>query len=105
MLCDGTPLIVSAMHTRLGYLLQGDESCIMKQANIYRDRECRRRRLDVIKVGDIHDEWQHDVLNRDVDEFANDVLPDVFKRSGESFNYRLPIDCDTKVGLTWAETH
>lgn len=105
ILCDGTPLVVTHPHTRLGYLLQGDESCIMKQANILRDRECRRRRLDVLKVGDIHDEWQNDVFNPHVEEFASDVLPSVFRLSGESFNYRLPIDCDTKIGLTWAETH
>lgn len=104
-LCDGTPIIVTAPHTRLGYLLQGDESRIMKQAMILREREIRRRGLDVLKVGDIHDEWQNDVLNEHVEEFAYDVCPLAFKRSGEFFNYGVPIACDAKVGLTWAETH
>ena len=104
-LCDGTPLSVTAPHTRLGYLLQGDESRIMKQASIYRDQELRRRKLDVIKVGDIHDEWQNDAYKPHAEEFAYDLCPAVFKRSGESFGYRLPIECDAKIGLTWAETH
>jgi len=104
-LIDGTPIIVKQPHTRLGYLLQGDESRIMKKAAILTDREVRRRRLDVIKVGDIHDEWQNDVLLVHVDEFANDVCPVSFSSSGRFFNYRIPIDCDSKVGLTWAETH
>lgn len=105
ILCDGTPLIVTSPHTRLGYLLQGDENRIMKKAAILVHNEVRRRKLDVLKVGDIHDEWQNDVLNEHVDEFANDVCPKGFRASGEFFNYRVPIDCDAKVGLTWAQTH
>lgn len=105
ILCDGTPIIVSAPHTRLGYLLQGDESRIMKKAAIRAAVEIQRRKLDVLKVGDIHDEWQNDVYKDHTDEFANDVCPLAFRSSGEFFNYRLPIACDSKVGLTWAQTH
>jgi DNA polymerase-1 len=104
-LCDGTPLIVTAMHTRLGYLLQGDESRIMKKAAIITAEQVRRRKLDILKVGDIHDEWQNDALKIHADEFVEDVCPQAFNASGQFFNYRLPIDCDSKVGLTWAETH
>jgi DNA polymerase I len=104
-LCDGTPIIVSAMHTRLGYLLQGDENRIMKKAALITNREVIRRELDVIKVGDIHDEWQNDVLNAHVNEFKDEVCPFAFAEAGKSFNYRLPIDCDAKVGLTWVQTH
>lgn len=104
-LCDGTPLIVTQPHTRLGYLLQGDESRIMKLANINARRLVRQRKLDVIKVGDIHDEWQNDALAAHAEEFGFDVCPIAFRTAGEAFNYRVPIDCDAKIGLTWAETH
>lgn len=104
-LCDGTPLVVTAPHTRLGYLLQGDESRIMKQAMIYTNVEVRKRALDVLKVGDIHDEWQNDVYKDHTEEFATDVCPLAFGNSGKSFNYRLPIACAPKIGMTWAETH
>lgn len=104
-LCDGTPIIVQQPHTRLGYLLQGDESRLMKMANILAFQEIRKRKLDVIKVGDIHDEWQNDVLLPHVEPFAYEVCPWAFRTAGERFNYRVPIDCDAKVGLTWAETH
>jgi len=103
-LCDGTSVIVTAPHTRLGYLLQGDESRIMKKAAILTAREVQRRGLDVQKVGDIHDEWQTDVLLRDVDPFI-ELCNETFPQVGRFFNYRIPINCDTKVGLTWAETH
>lgn len=104
-LCDGTPIIVTAPHTRLGYLLQGDESRIMKKAAILTNNQIVRKRLDVIKVGDIHDEWQNDVLNEHVEEFTKVVCPTSFAASGEFFRYRIPIACDSKVGLTWAQTH
>lgn len=104
-LCDGTPLLVKFPHTRLGYLLQGDESRIMKKAAILTASEIRRRKLDVLKVGDIHDENQSDVLKIHSEEFAYDVCPKTFRASGEYFSYRLPVDCDSKIGLTWAETH
>jgi DNA polymerase-1 len=105
VLCDGTPVVVDKPHTRLGYLLQGDESRIMKKAAILTKIECIRRNLDVIKVGDIHDEWQSDVFKDHVKELVDEVYPLAFHSSGEFFSYRLPIACDAKVGLTWAETH
>jgi DNA polymerase I len=104
-LCDGTPIVVTQPHTRLGYLLQGDENRIMKKAAVLTKIECLRRNLDVIKVGDIHDEWQSDVLADHVPELTQEVYPFAFRSSGEFFDYRLPVACDAKVGLTWAETH
>ena len=104
-LCDRTPIIVEHPHTRLGYLLQGNENRIMKRAAILTDRFVRRRGLDVLKVGDIHDEWQNDVLKLHSEEFATDICPRAFALSGQFFNYRLPIACDAKIGLAWAETH
>jgi DNA polymerase I-like protein with 3'-5' exonuclease and polymerase domains len=105
-LCDGTPILVPSPHMVIPYLLQGDESRIMKQAMIYADQEIRRARLDkyVFKVADIHDEWQHKVLNEAIEEYKYLTLP-CFPRAGEKFNYRVPIEGDAKEGLTWAETH
>ena len=77
----------------------------MKKAAIEVDRLVRERSLDVLKVGDIHDEWQSDVLARDAEEFAFDVCPIGFDRSGKFFDYRVPIECDARIGMTWAETH
>jgi len=103
-LCDGTPLLVEHPHTRLGYLLQGDESRIMKTAAVIIHQEVAKRRLDVLKVLDVHDEFQFDVANDNIDEFI-EVCDYAFKTAGERFNYRIPIACDAKVGTTWARTH
>lgn len=104
-LCDGSWIIPPKPYMVIPYLLQGDEAKIMKQAQLYVLEEVRKRKLDVLKVGDIHDEWQNDVWKDHVDELRQDVYPVSFSRSGISFNYNLPIECDSKVGMTWAETH
>lgn len=103
-LCDGSRVLVPSPHAALGYLLQGDESRIMKQAMIYVDEDVRRNRIDAIKCGDIHDEWQTDVATDDVERFVATCYRQ-FPRAGQSFDYTVPIACDHKVGLTWAETH
>lgn len=105
-LCDGTPIIVPSPHMVIPYLLQGDESRLMKKALIYVDEEIRRRRLtkEILKVADIHDEWQWRVRNKVVQEFTDLALP-CFPLSGQYFNYRVPIEGDVKVGKTWATTH
>jgi DNA polymerase-1 len=105
-LCDGTPILVPSPHMVIPYLLQGDESRLMKQALIYLDQEIRQARLQdhILKVADIHDEWQWRVRNEYVEAFIAMALP-CFTRAGDSFDYLIPIDGDAKVGKTWAETH
>lgn len=103
-LCDGTRVLVPSPHMVLAYLLQGDESRIMKQAKIYVDQDIRKERLDVLWCGDIHDEWQADVLNTAIEAYCRSC-EQRFGDAGRSFDYNLPIECDWKVGKTWAETH
>lgn len=103
-LCDGTPVIVPQDYQVIPYLLQGDESRIMRQASIYLDEAVRRQKLEAWKVGDIHDEWQWVVAVGHVDAFVAAALA-AFPPAGEAFNYTIPIEGDAKVGKTWAETH
>jgi DNA polymerase I-like protein with 3'-5' exonuclease and polymerase domains len=103
-LCDGARILVPSPRMVIPYLLQGDESRIMKQAGIYVDEGVREQQLDALKVGDIHDEWQSDVLQSHIEQFIA-LCHNAFSRAGISFSYNLPIECDAKIGLTWAETH
>lgn len=103
-LCDGTPILVPSPHMVIPYLLQGDESRIMKKASILLDEEIQKEGLDARKVGDIHDEWQFVVRREAVPRFM-EVALSVFPKTGEFFKYRVPIEGDAKEGLTWAETH
>ncbi len=105
-LCDGTRLLVPSPHMVIPYLLQGDESRLMKQAMIYVDEETRRRKYtrEVLKVGDIHDEWQTRVREPVVPEYVDYALP-CFVRAGESFDYNILIEGSSAIGDNWAETH
>jgi DNA polymerase-1 len=103
-LIDGSKVAMKSAHTVIPYLLQGDESRIMKLAMIYIAAEVKKEGLDVLKVGDIHDEHQYDIAVGDVDKFIH-LCGICFARAGRFFNYNLPIECDAKVGETWAETH
>lgn len=105
-LCDGTPILVPSPHMVIPYLLQGDESRLMKKAMIFVDQAVRAKGLaeHVYKVADIHDEWQYRVRNEYVQTFIDLALP-CFPRAGEHFNYNIRIDGDAKVGKTWAQTH
>lgn len=107
ILCDGTPILVPSPHMVIPYLLQGDESRIMKRAMIYTDHGVRRHGWDkhVFKVADIHDEWQYRVRDEFVEPFINEVALPSFPAAGKSFDYLIPINGGAKVGKTWAETH
>jgi DNA polymerase I-like protein with 3'-5' exonuclease and polymerase domains len=103
-LIDGSKVAMKSAHTAIPYLLQGDESRIMKLAAIYIQQGIEKNSFDVLKVGDIHDEHQYDCYVPHIDDFIL-LCKDCFKRAGEFFKYRVPMDCDAKVGETWAETH
>lgn len=105
-LCDGTPIVVSSPHMVIPYLLQGDESRLMKQAMIFVDEEVRRNgwTQDVFKVADIHDEWQYKVRRSVAEAFIVSAKA-CFPRAGQVFGYNIQIDGDAKIGRTWAATH
>jgi len=105
-LCDNHRILVPSDHMVIPYLLQGDESRLMKKAMILVDAAVEKAKLSkyVLKVGDIHDEWQSRVHNDVVEEYVSLALP-CFPEAGEFFNYNILIEGDSKVGDNWAETH
>lgn len=105
-LCDGSKVIIKPdkPHTTIPFLLQGDESKIMKKAMTLIAIRSAKAGLDFIQAGMIHDELQFDVLKTDVDMFI-EICLQAFIDAGEFFEYNLIIEGDTKVGSTWSETH
>lgn len=86
----------------LNYKCQSAGGLVMKQASIFIDR--RARHLDHLKVGDIHDEGQHDCDPKDAEEFGRIAVQSI-RDAGEELNFNVPLDGDFKVGETWADTH
>ncbi len=101
---DGRRLICPSPHAALNYKLQGGGSTVMKQTAIFVSQHVRRAGLDVLKVGDIHDESQADVAIGDVEEYGNVALRSL-REAGEELNLNVPITGEWKAGFNWAETH
>lgn len=103
-LVDGAGVVCPSPHSALNYKLQGSGARVMALGSILLEGHIRRRGLDSLKVGDIHDEWQYDVDPKDAREHARlSVL--AIREAGEELNLNVPLSGTAKEGLTWAETH
>lgn len=103
-LCDGSRVVCPSPHAALNYKLQGSGARVMGLGFILLERDIARLRLDSLKVGDIHDEWQYDVDPACSEAHARASVQAI-RRSGERLGLNVPLDGEAKQGLTWAETH
>ena len=76
----------------------------MAQGSIFLEDHIRRKGLDSIKVGDIHDEWQYDVAPKDAEEHAR-LACQAITEAGEELNLNIPMAGKSTIGHNWAETH
>lgn len=103
-LCDGSKVVCPSPHAALNYKLQGGGARVMALGCVLLERTIRSKRLDSLKVGDIHDEWQYDVNPRDAEDHAREAVQAI-RDSGKYLRLNVPLDGESKVGRTWAETH
>lgn len=103
-LVDGSRIVCPAEHASFNYKLQGGGARVMFQACIFLEGHIRRKGLDSIKVGDIHDEWQYDVAEADAEEHAR-LAVQAIREAGEELNMLIAMDGESKIGNNWAETH
>ena len=103
-LVDGSQVICPSPHAALNYKLQGGGARVMALGCIFLERAIKRLGLDSLKVGDIHDEWQYDVLSDHSQTHATESV-EAIREAGRKLNLNVPLDGEAKKGLTWAETH
>jgi len=103
-LVDGSQVICPSPHAALNYKLQGGGARVMALGACILDSYIRKLQFDSLKVGDIHDEWQHDVHPDYVYDHAA-VAEEAIREAGRKLNMNVPLDAESKIGLTWAETH
>lgn len=103
-LVDGSRIICPYKHAALNYKLQGGGARYMAVAACILHESVFKAKLDALKVGDIHDEWQWDVLNEHAEEFEQLALK-AFIEAGAVLKMNCPMAGDVKKGLTWAQTH
>lgn len=101
---DGGYVRCPSEHAALNYKLQSAGGIVMKQASIFIDRRVIERGIDSLKVGDIHDEGQHDVCVKEAEEFG-ELAVQAIRDAGEELGFRVPLDGDYKIGTNWAQTH
>lgn len=110
---DGRVLSVRSQHAALNTLLQSAGALIMKQALIELDVLLQEAGLkhswqsstpDYEFVGNIHDEFQIQVLDKHVD-LVKSLCPIAMTQAGEFFNFRCRIDGEAKSGTDWSHTH
>lgn len=103
-LVDGSQVICGSPHAALNYKLQGSGARVMAAFSIILDGYIKRMGLDVLKVGDIHDEIQCDV-NPDHAEALTELCHKAFAKAGTSLGLNVPISGDVKKGYSWSQTH
>ena len=101
---DGRYLKVRSTHSALNTLLQGAGAIICKQWLLHIIKRVYNQKLDVKLVASVHDEYQFEVANKDVNEFCS-ITKIAMKETERTLNLRCPLDNDYKVGVTWKETH
>jgi len=101
---DGRILHIRSVHAALNTLLQGAGAIICKQWLVNMMEQVNEQQLDVKLVGSIHDEYQFEVINKDVEAFCK-ITNLAIKETEKTLQVRCPLDSEYKVGKTWAETH
>ena len=101
---DGRRLWVRSAHAALNTLLQAAGAVVMKKALVIFEDYAKQWKLDYRMVGNIHDEVQMEVLDKDA-ENAGYLMVESIKAAGIAFDMRCPLDGEYKVGLSWADTH
>ena len=76
----------------------------MKKALVILDDYAKLWKLDYKIIGNIHDEVQAEVAEKDAEKYGW-LAVECLKAAGIEFNLRCPLDGEYKVGTTWAETH
>ena len=101
---DGRKLAVRSAHAALNTLLQGGGAIVMKRALVILDHHIRLRGLDAKFIGNIHDEIQMEVLEKDAPT-VKWLSEASIAAAGDFYNLRCPLRGSAVIGDTWYETH
>jgi len=109
---DGRLIPIRSEHSALNAVIQNYEAVLCKTwlVNVY-DRLIEAGFKwgwdgDFVMVGFIHDEIQTAI--RDIGdniERAAKIITQAAKDAGKPYGFRVRLDCDATVGMTWSDTH
>jgi len=101
---DGRKIWIRSQHAALNSLLQGAGAIVMKKALTILNNNAIIEGLDFRFVGNVHDEYQTEVLDEHSERFGV-LAVDAIREAGQAFELRCPLDGEYKIGNDWAETH
>ena len=101
---DGRLLRIRSPHSALNTLIQGAGAVVCKLWLINMIKRISQTGVDAKLVASIHDEYQFEVLNKDIKRFGQ-LTKDAMKDTEKQLQMKCPLDNEWKVGRTWAETH
>ena len=101
---DGRRVHIRSEHSALNTLLQSAGAIVMKQALVILDEKLRKTKLDAHFVANVHDEWQIECLEDEVDMVGILAVQSI-REAGKVLKLRCPLDGEYKKGKTWANTH
>ena len=101
---DQRKIIIRYPHAALNTLLQGAGAVVCKLWLINIVKRVNRTSVDAKLVASIHDEYQFEVLTKDVNKFGQ-ITKDAMKDTERQLQMKCPLDSEWKVGKTWAQTH
>jgi len=101
---DGRKLHIRSSHASLNTLIQGAGAIVCKQWLVQMEKKIRGTGLDAKLVASVHDEYQFEVAKKDKEKFG-ELTKIAMHETEEILNMKCPLDCEHKVGHTWAATH
>tara|TARA_R110001599_G_scaffold120980_1_gene292194 strand:- start:12407 stop:14140 length:1734 start_codon:yes stop_codon:yes gene_type:complete len=101
---DGRRIKVKSEHSAPNYLLQSAGAIVMKKALVLLYASASKENLDFTFVGNIHDEYQTQVLEKHSERFGV-LAVEAIVNAGLALNMNCPLDGESKIGNNWYECH
>jgi DNA polymerase-1 len=101
---DGRRVAVRSEHAALNTLLQSAGAIVMKKAMCILDEYAMLYGMDYKFIGNIHDEIQTEVAEKDADWFGK-LAASCVEAAGIHFKLNCPLAGDYQIGTNWSQTH
>ena len=101
---DGRRVAVRSEHAALNTLLQSAGAIVMKKALCLLDEYAQLHKIDYKFIGNIHDEIQTEVAEKDAERFGR-LSTACIEAAGNHYKLNCPLAGEYQIGSDWSETH
>lgn len=101
---DGRQVLIRSEHAALNSLLQSCGAVIAKQWLVEAHQLLEHYNIPVKQVAMVHDEVQVECAQQHAEQVGR-ILVEAAHKAGDTLNFRIPVDAEAKIGVTWFDTH